>query len=73
MGKLRIMNRTGDRTLTWDVSEKDAVKEAERIFREHQEAGATAFSVGSDGETGQITKFDPLAEQIVMVPRIAGG
>ena len=73
MHKLRIMDATGDTTVTWDTEAEEAVKEAERLFEHHRKSGATAFSVSPKGETTRITRFDPEAQQIVMIPRIAGG
>jgi hypothetical protein len=50
-----------------------AVEEAERIFREERARGATAFRVEPGSPARRIDEFDRSAEQIVMVPRIAGG
>jgi hypothetical protein len=81
MAVLRVLNWRGDTKLTYDVeraAEGDvgqvaAVREAERIFREERARGATAFRV-VPGEAGvRIDDFDRTADQIVMVPRIAGG
>jgi hypothetical protein len=50
-----------------------AVREAERIFEQQRAKGATAFKV-TKGETAvRIDKFDPEAEQIMIVPRVVGG
>ena len=81
MGKLRILSRLGDTTVTWDEraarvgdpEAEEAVRQAERIFKEERARGTAAFRVtrGAPGE--RIDAFDPEAEQIVMVPPIAGG
>ena len=81
MARLRVMSWRGDSTVEWDpqrVATGDpeaeaAVREAERIFREERARGAIAFRVlpGQPGE--KIDTFDRNAEQIVMIPRIAGG
>ena len=77
MGKLRILSSRGDTTVAWDAKSaagaEEAVAEAERIFREQRKAGATAFRVPSDAPAERIETFDPDAEQIVIVPRLAGG
>jgi len=81
MAMLRIMGSCGDSKVVWDehkVATGDpeaeaAVREAERLFREHRARGATAFRVKADEPAERIDEFDPRAEQIVMVPRIAGG
>ena len=81
MGKIRVMSRHGDECATWDqqkVLEGDlkavyAIREAERIFAEERNKGATAFRVESGKPAQRIEQFDPTAEQIVMVPRVVGG
>lgn len=81
MGKLRILSPRGDTTVQWDTKAAEigdpealaAVREAERIFREERARGATAFKIETGRPARKIEEFDPTAEQIVMVPRIAGG
>ena len=81
MAILRVLNWRGDTKVTYDVEraaggdveQVAAVEEAVRIFREERARGAAAFKV-RPGEPGvRIDEFDRAAEQIVMVPRIAGG
>ena len=50
-----------------------AVREAERIFAEHRTQGSTAFTVAPGHKPAVIEQFDAEAEQIIIVPRIAGG
>ncbi len=81
MGMLRVLSRRGDDKVAWDnqqvaVGDLDAVaavKEAERIFAEERERGATAFRVAPGKVPTRIEHFDSTAEQIVMVPRVVGG
>jgi hypothetical protein len=81
VGMLRIMSRRGDDRIMWDpkkVESNDpeavaAIKEAERIFNETRMRGATAFKVEPGKSVERIEKFDPAAEQIVVVPRVVGG
>ena len=81
MGCLRVLSRSGDDSLTWnnaqvEVGDPDAVaavREAERIFQEQREAGATAVRMAPGKPAERIERFDPEAEQIVMVPRVVGG
>jgi hypothetical protein len=49
------------------------VREAERIFAEHRAQGSTAFAVKPGERPRVIEVFDQEADQIIMVPRIAGG
>lgn len=81
MGQLRIMSHLGDTKVTWDAKKAGegdpeaaaAVREAERIFAEHRAQGSTAFAVAAGARPRVIEHFDQEAEQIVVVPRIAGG
>ncbi|MBX5492271.1 MAG: hypothetical protein IRZ14_14040 [Chloroflexi bacterium] len=81
MAKLRVLSSRGDTVIEWDekkVALGDpeavaAVREAERIFEEQRARGATAFVVTPDKPAQRIDTFDPQAEQVVMVPRVAGG
>ncbi len=75
MGKLRILSKLGDTTVTLDpkTGAEEAVREAERIFNQQRAAGATAFKVSASSPAERVDTFDPQAEQIVIVPRVAGG
>jgi len=81
MGMLRVLSRRGDDRVAWDTRRVelgdpvalDAVQEAERIFREQRERGATAFRIEQEHVPVRIDEFDPASEQIVMVPRVVGG
>ena len=81
MSQLRIMSHLGDTKVSWDAqkaAEGDpeaaaAVREAERIFAEHRAQGSTAFAVKAGERPRVIEHFEREADQIVMVPRIAGG
>jgi hypothetical protein len=81
MAQLRIMSTAGDHRVEWDAARVRggdpkalaAVREAERLFAEQRARGATAFVVAPDAPARRIDQFDPAAEQVVMVPRVAGG
>jgi hypothetical protein len=81
MGVLRVLSHRGDDRFTWDTSAVAvgdpeavaAVREAERIFAEQRARGATAVRVTPDKPAERIDKFDPQAEQILMIPRVVGG
>lgn len=81
MANLRVLSWRGDTKVSYDVESAAAgdvdqiaaVEEAERIFREERARGATAFNVRPGQPATRIDTFDPTADQIVMVPRIAGG
>ena len=75
------MSRRGDDTIRWerqkletgDPEAEAAVREAERIFRDHTRRGATAFRVAQGQTPTRIEVFDAEAEQIVVIPRVVGG
>jgi hypothetical protein len=81
MAELLVLSAHGDAIVEWDgrnVEAGDAeplaaVREAERIFAEQRARGATAFRVGPDRAAERVGEFDPRAERIVVVPRVAGG
>jgi hypothetical protein len=81
MSMLRILSQEGDTRLEWDaraVKAGDrealaAVEEAERVFREQRARGATAFKLSPQQPAERLDTFDPQAEQVVIVPRVAGG
>ncbi len=74
MGEIRELCSKGDSRQTWDPKNKDEVELAREHFNALIEKGFTAFSVTKEGEKHKrITKFNPKAGKIIMVPRMAGG
>jgi len=81
MAMLRVLSKLGDTSYEWDVArvrEGDtdavaAVQEAERIFAQQRSRGAVAFKVWPGRAAERLDSFDPQAEHVVIVPRVAGG
>lgn len=74
MGELRYLDNTGDQKVVWDIDNDDEVEAAEATFDTLTEKGFTAYKVKKDGTQGKkITKFDPKAGMVIMVPKLAGG
>jgi hypothetical protein len=81
MAQLRILSARGDSVVVWDpesakagdLEAAAAVLEAERIFQEQRARGATAFRLAPDKAAERIDEFDPSAQEIIVVPRVAGG
>ncbi len=81
MARLRVLTSQGDRMITWEEEKVEsgdpeavaAVAEAERLFREQLQRGSAAFKVEPGKLAERIDQFDRTAEQIIIVPRIAGG
>jgi hypothetical protein len=76
VGTMRILDHTGDTTITWSVDDAESVAAAARVFdrltRERKipfarPAGAPA----ADAE--RIRTFDATADEIVWVRPVAGG
>lgn len=76
MGQLRILNASGDTTLTWDPAkqdEVDAVKaEFDRIIARNY-VMAYAPVAEKPGQHVQVREFDPTASEIVVRGAIVGG
>ncbi len=81
MGVLRVLCSQGDAVHTWDEEKaetgdpgaREALAEAEQILRDAQARGALAFRTVPGQPAERIREFDPHAEEIILVPRIAGG
>jgi hypothetical protein len=81
MAGMRVLCAHGDTLVEWDARKVEAgdpealaaVREAERLFAEQRARGAMAFTVSPERPAERIDRFDPQAEQIVVVPRVAGG
>jgi hypothetical protein len=81
MAIMRVLSAAGDTRYEWDIEGVErgdaeavaAVREAERIFARQRARGATAFWVRPGHPAERLDRFDPRAEHVVVVPRIAGG
>ena len=81
MAVMRILSARGDTVVEWDSEKVEtsdpealaAVREAERVFAEQRARGATAFKVEPGRSAVRIDEFDPKVQQMVIVPRVAGG
>lgn len=81
MAVLRVLNTLGDTRVSWDRARVQAgdpealaaVREAQRIFDEARARGAQAFRVRVGQPAERLERFDPLAEQVVLIPPVVGG
>lgn len=83
MKSMKIVDRTGHSTLTWDESavEADEVTkisqdEADARFSELINANFVAFKKGAPDAEFEMARgevFDPAAHEYLMVPPMAGG
>lgn len=81
MSVLRILSHLGDSAISWDADRavagdeeaQAAIREAEQIFAAERAGGATAFRTIPGRPAERLDRFDPHADEIIMIPRIAGG
>jgi hypothetical protein len=74
MGKMHIMDETGDSKLIWDSENAVEVEAAQELFNKLKKKGHTAFAVKKNGEKGKvIDEFDPDMEKIIMAPKMQAG
>ena len=71
---LHVLDHTGDTRTTWDPDKQVEVDAAKKTFKELKKKGYLAYTVGENGEKGEvIQQFDPTAGMIIMSPQYAGG
>jgi transcription elongation factor GreA len=80
MARLLLMNLTGGTVLEWNarpgpksVQEIAALKAAEQAFRAGLQQGGAAFDCRPGRAPERLERFEAGAEEIVMIPRLAGG
>ncbi|MFM8302876.1 MAG: hypothetical protein ACKOA9_01050 [Actinomycetota bacterium] len=76
MGTMRILDSTGDTTVTWAPDDPASLLEAEALFDRLRSERKIPFArvVGAPArEAERIARFDPDAEEIVWVRPVAGG
>lgn len=72
---LSVIDESGDSKIVWDANKPEEVEAARRQFDYLvKEKKYSAYSVDKKGgQDKKITRFDPNAEAIIMVPAVAGG
>jgi hypothetical protein len=75
MGIMRILGKSGDTEVRWNLENDEGLTEAERIFEEKtRRLGYLAFVEGPNGEgTNLLRNFDPKVHSIILAPRLVGG
>ncbi len=65
----------GDTKIMWNSGNSDEVEAAKSTFDKLVAKGFIAFKAeGRNGEKGEkLTKWDPNAERLILVPKIQGG
>ncbi len=74
---LSIMGPEGHAEIVWDVHDYDSITNAKKMFEKLVGSGFQAFSVEREeakvSKGTRVRKFDPSLEEIIMVPKVAGG
>ncbi len=81
MATLTVLSSYGDQHVTWDpdrLLQRDpealaAIAEAEALFAREQSRGSSAFKVSPGMPAERVNAFDRTAEEIIIIPRMAGG
>ena len=73
-----ILDQTGHTTHGWDSDNEAEVDIAKKAFDEAVKKGYYAYRVSQEknGESkrgDRMTKFDPLAEKMILMPQLQGG
>lgn len=66
-GQLTILCEKGDDQIVWDKDDVAQTSDAEKAFDKFKKDGCQLFRVGKKGKQTPITKFDPNAEEILVV------
>jgi hypothetical protein len=76
-GVLHIMNpKDGDKRIIWDSSSLAQIRAAKEMFDRLVKEGLEPYCVGVGGKASvkKMEEFDPMAEQVIFMPRkLAGG
>jgi len=75
MGKMRILDGSGDTVIEWQIENETSVAEAAELFLVLQAERRVPFArpAGAPAaEAEQIRRFDPAAEEIIWVRPITG-
>ncbi len=72
VGKMAIMDQTGDTRLEWDGTNKTEVDIARTTFNSLKAKGYVAYDVSGSKRGARIDKFNASLESIIMVPELIG-
>jgi hypothetical protein len=74
MGRLRVLDKGGDKEIPWTPGDREQLDDARCVFETLLRAGYQAYSLEADGRTGEVLRrFQPAAHEIVLAPRFVGG
>lgn len=72
---LRILDKTGDTRISYDLEQGDNLAAAKAAFDDAVKQGSSVFNVtpGSNETTQRVKSFGELSEEAVIVPKITAG
>lgn len=72
---LRILDKTGDTRLEYDLTDEASLAPAKAAFDAAVAKGSSVFNVtpGSNETTQRVKSFDELSQEAIVVPKITGG
>lgn len=77
---MNVMDSSGHTTVTWDPTDTDSIRDAQREFDGLRARGYSAFRMTAVGDAAvveekgeRIDTFDPLAGKLLLVPQRVGG
>lgn len=73
LNEMLIMDQTGHTRTTWSPDDEDDIDVARRQFNDLTGKGYSAFRTKGDDMGKRLTKFDPKAGAMIMVPPLQGG
>lgn len=76
MGKMRLLDATGDTVVEWSETDAETVAAAAQVFLEQQAEHKLAFArrAGAPASEAELARaFDPSVEEIIWVRPVAGG
>lgn len=76
MGTMRILDETGDTTVTWALDDPASLVEAEALFDRLRAECKIPFARAAGAparEAERVGHFDPTADEILWVRPVAGG
>lgn len=72
--EIAVLDSSGDTKTIWNADDENEVEIARQTFKSLKDRGFAIFRVDKKGEKGEkMNSFDPSAEKMIAVPRIAGG
>ena len=75
MGKITVLDRSGDTETRWSPDDSVLTKAAKEKFDKYRGYGYSAWSVDPQDESkAELVKdFDPQAEELLLMPQFKGG